>query len=104
MEAFEARVTDEVIECRRMFGDPDYLLWVAAADLSAYEQLYTTKLVGLPGVARTGCPGEGGEICRQVVAHVPSWARLRSASVAVSSGASAAIAAAALSAALVNCG
>jgi DNA-binding Lrp family transcriptional regulator len=31
MEAFEARVAelDEVIECRRMFGDPDYLLWVA---------------------------------------------------------------------------
>jgi len=55
MEAFEARVAelDEVIECRRMFGDPDYLLWVAAADLAAYEQLYMTKLVGLPGVART---------------------------------------------------
>jgi DNA-binding Lrp family transcriptional regulator len=55
MEAFEARVAelDEVVECRRMFGDPDYLLWVAAADLDAYEQLYMTKLVGLPGVART---------------------------------------------------
>src|SRR5215216_1255937 len=34
MEAFEAKVAelDEIIECRRMFGDPDYLLWVAAAD------------------------------------------------------------------------
>ncbi len=55
MEAFEAKVAelDEVIECRRMFGDPDYLLWVAAANLEAYEQLYMTKLVGLPGVART---------------------------------------------------
>jgi Lrp/AsnC family transcriptional regulator, leucine-responsive regulatory protein len=55
MEAFEARVAEleEVIECRRMFGDPDYLLWVAAADLAAYEQLYMTKLVALPGVART---------------------------------------------------
>jgi DNA-binding Lrp family transcriptional regulator len=55
MEAFEARVAelDEVIECRRMFGDPDYLLWVAAADLAAYEELYMAKLVGLPGVART---------------------------------------------------
>jgi len=55
MEAFEARVAeiDEVIECRRMFGDPDYLLWVAAADLPAYEELYMSKLVGLPGVART---------------------------------------------------
>ena len=36
-----------------MFGDPDYLLWVAAADLAAYEQLYMSKLVGLPSVART---------------------------------------------------
>ena len=55
MEAFEARVAkiDEVVECRRMFGDPDYLLWVAVADLEAYEEVYMTKLVGLPGVART---------------------------------------------------
>jgi DNA-binding Lrp family transcriptional regulator len=55
MEAFEAGVAaiDEVIECRRMFGDPDYLLWVAVEDLQAYERLYMGKLVGLPGVART---------------------------------------------------
>jgi Lrp/AsnC family transcriptional regulator, leucine-responsive regulatory protein len=55
MEAFEAGVAelDEVIECRRMFGDPDYLLWVAVEELEAYERLYMGKLVGLPGVART---------------------------------------------------
>ena len=55
MEAFEAGVDaiDEIIECRRMFGDPDYLLWVAVEDLQAYERLYMGKLVGLPGVART---------------------------------------------------
>jgi Lrp/AsnC family leucine-responsive transcriptional regulator len=55
MEAFEARVVamPEVLECRRMYGDPDYLLWVAAADFDAYERLYMDKLVGLPGVART---------------------------------------------------
>jgi Lrp/AsnC family leucine-responsive transcriptional regulator len=55
MEAFEAEVAelDEVIECRRMFGDPDYLLWVAAADLESYEHLYMNRIVGLPGVART---------------------------------------------------
>jgi DNA-binding Lrp family transcriptional regulator len=55
MEAFEAGVAaiDEVVECRRMFGDPDYLLWVAVEDLQAYERLYMSKLVGLPGVART---------------------------------------------------
>lgn len=55
MEALEASVaeTDEIVECRRMFGDPDYLLWVAAQDLNAYEDLYMAKIVGLPGVART---------------------------------------------------
>jgi DNA-binding Lrp family transcriptional regulator len=55
IEAFEAEITqiDEVTECRRMFGHPDYLLWVATADLEAYERLYMAKLTNLPGVART---------------------------------------------------
>jgi DNA-binding Lrp family transcriptional regulator len=55
MAEFEARVAelDDVIECRRMFGDPDYLLWVAVADLATYETLYMDRLVSLPGVART---------------------------------------------------
>lgn len=54
VEAFEAAVTqlDEVRECRRMFGDPDYLLWVAVADAAAYERFYMTGLSVLPGVAR----------------------------------------------------
>jgi DNA-binding Lrp family transcriptional regulator len=55
MEAFEASVAkiDEIVECRRMFGDPDYLLWVVAQDLEAYEDTYMNKIVALPGVART---------------------------------------------------
>jgi Lrp/AsnC family transcriptional regulator, leucine-responsive regulatory protein len=55
MEAFEAEVAaiEEIVECRRMFGDPDYLLWVAAEDVEAYERLYMNRIVGLPGVART---------------------------------------------------
>jgi Lrp/AsnC family transcriptional regulator, leucine-responsive regulatory protein len=36
-----------------MFGDSDYLLWVAAQDLNAYADLYMTRIVGLPGMART---------------------------------------------------
>ncbi len=36
-----------------MLGDPDYLPWVAAVDLPAYEQLYMSKLVGPHGVAGT---------------------------------------------------
>lgn len=55
IEAFEAGVAeaDAVEECFRMFGQPDYLLWVAVADLAAYEQVYMTTLTRLPGVART---------------------------------------------------
>ena len=54
IESFEAKVLefDEVVECRRMFGDPDYLLWVAVEDADAYERFYMNKLADLPGVAR----------------------------------------------------
>lgn len=53
--AFEAEVQrlDDVSHCRRMFGRPDYLLWIEVADLDAYERLYMKNLVNLPGVART---------------------------------------------------
>jgi Lrp/AsnC family transcriptional regulator, leucine-responsive regulatory protein len=55
IEAFEAQIAqlDEVVEARRMFGRPDYLLWVAVADQRAYERLYMERLADLPGVART---------------------------------------------------
>lgn len=55
IETFEAEIAriEEVVECRRMFGHPDYLIWIASADLDAYEQLYMAKLTNLPGVART---------------------------------------------------
>ncbi|GGL19047.1 AsnC family transcriptional regulator [Sphaerisporangium melleum] len=54
IEAFEARVReiDQILECRRMFGDPDYLLWVVAEDAEDYERLYMSDLASLPGVAR----------------------------------------------------
>jgi DNA-binding Lrp family transcriptional regulator len=54
IEAFEAtiRELDEVVECRRMFGDPDYLIWVATRDAGAYEHFYMARLTNLPGVAR----------------------------------------------------
>jgi len=44
------RTIDAVLECRRMFGQPDYLLWVGVRDLAAYEKLYMSRLTGLPGV------------------------------------------------------
>ena len=41
VEAFEAGIAafDEVVECRRMFGLPDYIVRVAVADQAAYESL-----------------------------------------------------------------
>ena len=52
--AFEERVGNlpEVVECRRMFGVPDYLLWVAVSDQVAYEAFLIDQLADLPGVAR----------------------------------------------------
>lgn len=54
IEAFEdgIRLLDEVLECRRMFGVPDYIIRVAVADLAAYEALYMNQLADLPGVGR----------------------------------------------------
>jgi Lrp/AsnC family leucine-responsive transcriptional regulator len=54
VEAFEERIAqlDDVIECRRMFGIPDYVIRVAVADVDAYEAFYMTQLAELPGLAR----------------------------------------------------
>jgi DNA-binding Lrp family transcriptional regulator len=43
---------DEVVECRRLFGVPDYLMRVAVADVEAYEAFYMAKLAELPGIGR----------------------------------------------------
>jgi DNA-binding Lrp family transcriptional regulator len=54
VEAFEDGIAalDEVVECRRMFGLPDYVVTVAVADQAAYETFYMNKLAELPGLAR----------------------------------------------------
>jgi|SRR6476469_738298 len=54
VEDFEAAIDrlDAVVECRRMFGLPDYLLRVAVAGASDYEAFYINDLAGLPGLAR----------------------------------------------------
>lgn len=39
-----------VVEAQRLFGDPDYLLRVVAADLASYQRLYERTLARLPGV------------------------------------------------------
>jgi DNA-binding Lrp family transcriptional regulator len=52
--AFEAALEaiPQVLQAQRLFGDPDYLLRVVAADLPAYQQLYDEKLATLPGLMR----------------------------------------------------
>jgi DNA-binding Lrp family transcriptional regulator len=41
-----------VREAERLFGDPDYLVRVATADLASYQVLRDEKLATLPGVHR----------------------------------------------------
>ena len=52
--AFEAAVVelDAVVECHRMFGDPDYVIRVAVADVNAYERFLINTFADLPGLAR----------------------------------------------------
>ena len=52
--AFEHAVAalDEVVECHRMFGEPDYVIRVAVADVEAYERFLIDTFADLPGMAR----------------------------------------------------
>lgn len=52
--AFEVSLATvaEVRHAERLFGDPDYLVRVATADIAAYQRLRDEKLATLPGVQR----------------------------------------------------
>ena len=54
VEEFERRIArmEAVLECRRMFGIPDYIISVAVTDTAAYEAFYMNELAELPGVGR----------------------------------------------------
>lgn len=56
-----------VVQAQRLFGDPDYLLRVLAADLGAYQQLYDERLSALPGVQRL----TSTLVMKHVVGHRP---------------------------------
>ncbi len=51
-EAFEEAVAalEEVVEVRRMFGLPDYLLRIATDSIESYETFVSTKLGDVPGM------------------------------------------------------
>jgi DNA-binding Lrp family transcriptional regulator len=42
----------EVRHAERLFGDPDYLIRVATADLATFQEMRDAKLATLPGVQR----------------------------------------------------
>lgn len=52
VEAFDAAIAEvpQIIEAQRLFGEPDYLMRVVSGDLTAYQRLYESVLVRLPGV------------------------------------------------------
>ncbi|HUF86426.1 MAG TPA: Lrp/AsnC family transcriptional regulator [Thermohalobaculum sp.] len=54
MQAFEAAVArfDEILECHRIIGGPDYLLRLVARDIDDLERIHGDCLGQLPGVAR----------------------------------------------------
>jgi Lrp/AsnC family transcriptional regulator, leucine-responsive regulatory protein len=54
VESVEASIAeiDEIVECHRMFGEPDYLMRVAVRDLAAYEELWSTRLSAMRGAVR----------------------------------------------------
>jgi DNA-binding Lrp family transcriptional regulator len=54
VERFEAEVAafDEVIEVRRMFGLPDYVVRVGARDLDSFEAFVTAGLGAVPEIGK----------------------------------------------------
>lgn len=51
---FESAVSQiaNVLQAQRLFGEPDYLLRIVAADLADFQRLYDDTLAHLPGVQR----------------------------------------------------
>lgn len=54
VNSFETAIKEipQIIQAQRLFGDPDYLLYVITHDLPAFQRLYDEKLSGLAGVQR----------------------------------------------------
>lgn len=54
VEEFEAAIVafDEVVEARKVFGRPDYLLRIVVADVIEYERFQMERLSRLPAVFR----------------------------------------------------
>ncbi|WP_163513611.1 Lrp/AsnC family transcriptional regulator [Fodinicola acaciae] len=57
----------EIRDAERLFGDPDYLLRVATADIASYQRLRDEKLATLPGVRRI----TSTIVMKRIVEHRP---------------------------------
>ena len=51
---FEERIAEipEVVQAQRLFGSPDYQLYIATASMQSYQELFDSTLSQLPGVRR----------------------------------------------------
>ncbi|MDR6688683.1 DNA-binding Lrp family transcriptional regulator [Arthrobacter sp. 1088] len=54
VHAFEDALAafDEVIELHRLFGSPDYFVRIAVADLEAYEEFLSNRVLTLRGIQK----------------------------------------------------
>ncbi len=54
VQKFENAIVDipQIVQAQRLFGDPDFILHIVAADLAEYQRFYDEKLTDLPGVQR----------------------------------------------------
>ncbi|MCD7100958.1 Lrp/AsnC family transcriptional regulator [Pseudoclavibacter sp. 13-3] len=43
---------DEIIECQRLFGEPDFLVRVLTRTLADYQELYDQRISVIPGIER----------------------------------------------------
>jgi DNA-binding Lrp family transcriptional regulator len=77
LTAFEDAVASipNVVQAHRLFGDPDYQLYIAAKSKNHYQELYDTKLIQLPGVRRL----RSTLVMKTVVPHHVPIATLRKA-------------------------
>lgn len=67
VSAFEEAVAQvpSIVQAHRLFGDPDYQLYVATSSKQAFQELYDQRLTQLPGVQRL----TSTLIMKTVVAH-----------------------------------
>ncbi|KNC18865.1 AsnC family transcriptional regulator [Arthrobacter sp. RIT-PI-e] len=70
LDAFEAAVeaVPNILQAQRLFGNPDYLLRVVAADLPAFQRLYDEQIAALPGVLKLSST----LVMKTVVDHRPA--------------------------------